>query len=177
LYLCAPKVLKKTVIILFLACIVLQSGFMAVYTMTGIWEHKRQVKALLRNELRTGKFDAELVVFTEKQLEHAKWEHSKEFFLGQEKYDVVRVHETNGQKTYECINDKKEMALYKTLDKHKTQDNVLEKVLKKFCQQVNSIEEFQSERNYSHVSHADYFSQDYSYGYSKTHFRPPTGLA
>lgn len=87
----------------------------------------------MKAELKNGLHNADLTKFSEKDLEKAKWQHSKEFFLGDEKYDVVRIEKTTEGIVYHCINDKKEIQLYKSLDKNKKQKTVLDDLLKKFC--------------------------------------------
>ncbi len=161
---------------MFVVCIALQSGFVAVYTITRIKCHKAYIKSLLKRDLKSGKFDAELVVFSEEQLRNAEWEHSREFFLGEDKFDVVRIVDSDGIKLYHCINDKREKELFKSLDTHKKQKNLLEDVIKKFCLNIPSLPSFYLRTINTPVLHRDYFSDQYTYSFSDLHFRPPTCL-
>ena len=124
---------KAAVIFVFISSLLVQSGFISLYTVSEIRKHKKAVKTLMKAELKNGLHNADLTKFSEKDLEKAKWEHSKEFFLGADKYDVVRIEKTTEGKIYHCINDKKEIELYKSLEKNKKQKTVLDDLLKKFC--------------------------------------------
>ena len=124
---------KTAVIFVFISSLLVQSGFISLYTVSEIRKHKKAVKTLMKAELKNGLHNADLTKFSEKDLENAEWEHSKEFFLGDEKYDVVRIDKTSEGKIYHCINDKKEIQLYKSLEKNKKQKTVLDDLLKKFC--------------------------------------------
>jgi hypothetical protein len=106
-----------------------QSGFVSLYTISEIRKHKKAVKTLMKAELKNGLHNSDLSNFSEKDLENAEWEHSKEFFLGDEKYDVVKIENTKQGKLYHCINDKKEIELFKSLDKNKKQKTVLDDLL------------------------------------------------
>ena len=125
--------LRLVVIFVFIASLVIQSGLVSVYTVVGILQHKKEIKMRMKAELKKGLHNSKLEVFTEKDLSQAKWEHAKEFFLGVEKYDVVKVENTAHGKVYHCVNDKKELELYKSLDKNKKQKTLLDEVIKKFC--------------------------------------------
>lgn len=128
--------LRKSFILLFVSAIILQSGFVSVYTLVSIRQHKAVVKARMKAELKNGLHNPDLEVFTEARMAAARWVHSKEFFLGSGKYDIVRITGEGKDKLYHCINDTREMALYKSLDKHGKQKNVLEDVMRKFCAQL-----------------------------------------
>ena len=86
----------------------------------------------MKQELRDGKHNEDLVVFTENELKSAIFEHSKEFFLGEDKFDIVRVENGVEGKKFYCINDQKEKLLFQNLDKQKKRNNVFEDVSKKF---------------------------------------------
>jgi len=174
LYLCALHVFKKAAILCFVICIVLQSGFVAVVNISKILSHKAYVKSILKRELKSGKFNAELVCFTEVQLSHAEWEHSREFFLGEEKYDVVKTVDSGGIKIYHCINDKKEKELFKTLDKHQKQNNLLEDVIKKFCLNTHTAAPINLYHQDISLQHRDYFRLDYTFFFLNANFRPPS---
>lgn len=130
--------LRKSFILLFVSAIILQSGFVSVYTLVCIRQHKAVVKARMKAELKNGLHNPDLEIFTEARMAAARWVHAKEFFLGSGKYDIVRVTGEGKDKLYHCINDTREMALYKSLDKHGKQKNVLEDVMRKFCARLAS---------------------------------------
>ena len=135
------------------------------------------VKTLMKAELKMGLHNADLTRFSEKDLENAEWEHSKEFFLGNEKFDVVKIENTQNGKIYHCINDKKEMELFKSLDKNKKQKTFLDDVLKKFCmisklfkndeRAIKSIKQ-----GFCSLNNIDYENQ-----YAASLFRPPIKLS
>ena len=54
-----------------------------------ILAHKYQVEQQMQSLLSGGAFNQELIVFSDLDLETADWEHSKEFTLNGQKYDVV----------------------------------------------------------------------------------------
>jgi len=153
-----------------------QSGFISLYTISEIRKHKKAVKTIMKAELKNGLHNADLTKFSEKDLENAEWEHSKEFFLGGEKYDVVKIENTKQGKVYHCINDKKEIELFKSLDKNKKQKTVIDDLLKKFCmifklfkndeRVITSIKQGFSVLN----------SVDYKNLYAASLFRPPIKL-
>ena len=128
--------MRKSFILLFVSAIILQSGFVSVYTLVSIRQHKAVVKARMKAELKNGLHNPDIEVFTEARMAAARWVHSKEFFLGSGKYDIVRITGEGKDKLYHCINDTREIALYKSLDKHGKQKTVLEDVIRKFCARV-----------------------------------------
>lgn len=158
---------------MFVLCIFLQSGFVAVHTIWRIRQHKAFIKSIVKKQLKSGKCDAVLVAFTEDQLRDAEWEHSKEFFLGDDKFDVVRTSDSAGVKIYHCINDKKEKELFKALDKGKQQKTLMEDVIKKFCLNIHEFHGVELQSSGQFIIHGDYFSRDYTYGFTHSLFRPP----
>ena len=167
---------KTAVILVFISSLLVQSGFISLYTISEIREHKKAIKTLTKAELKKGLHNADLTLFSEKELEYAEWEHSKEFFLGSEKYDVVKIETTKDGKLYHCVNDKKEIELYKSLDKNKKQSTVLDEMLKKFClfsahnQKIVSII-LSTKENLFALVHVGYENQ-----YQSSLLRPPIQL-
>jgi hypothetical protein len=154
-----------------------QSGFVSLYTISEIRKHKKAVKTSMKAELKNGLHNSDLTKFSEKDLENAEWEHSKEFFLGHEKYDVVKIETTKDGKVYHCVNDKKEIELYKSLDKNKKQRTVLDDMLKKFCA-ISKL--FKAEEKLSSSIKQRFFSLntiDYKNQYAASLFRPPILLS
>jgi len=170
-------VFKEAVIFVFISSLLVQSGFVSMYTISEIKKHKKAVKILMKAELKNGLHNAELTKFSEKELEKAEWEHSKEFFLGNEKYDVVKIENTKQGKLYHCINDKKEIELFKSLDKNKKQKTVLDDLLKKFSM-ISKL--FKTEENVSSSLKQVFCSLnsiDYKNQYAASFFRPPIKLS
>ena len=161
---------------MFISCIILQSGLISIYTITTIRHHKASVKLLVKKHLKDGQSDSKLTLFSQRQLQHAKWEHSKEFFLGDEKYDVVRVTDSAGTRIYHCVNDKIEQELYGKLDKDQERNSVLEETIKKICFQLSAIRHSLPVTTEKTI-YAEYYPDQYTYGFSYAHFRPPTSLA
>jgi hypothetical protein len=169
-------VLKKFVITLFTVVILLQSGFVAMHAVFKIKEHKRLVKKEIKKQLKDGRHNKDLVAFTSQQLRSAKWEHSKEFFLGSGKYDVVRTEEKNGVKIYWCINDSKEQDLYKKLNKNQSEQNTFADVFKKLTQisYVGAVTPVVS-RLETDIPYPNWMNH-YQYHLSLSLFRPPSLL-
>jgi hypothetical protein len=170
-------VFKTAVIFVFISSLLVQSGFVSLYTISEIRKHKKAVKTLMKAELKNGLHNADLTKFSEKDLENAEWEHSKEFFLGDEKYDVVKIENTKQGKLYHCINDKKEIELFKSLDKNKKQKTVLDDLLKKFCMisKLFKVEEKVSsslKQRFCSLNTIDYKNQ-----YAASLYRPPIQLS
>ncbi len=168
---------KPTVIFVFISSLLVQFGFVSLYTIFEIRKHKKAVKILMKAELKKGLHNADLTLFSEKDLEYAEWEHSKEFFLGEEKYDVVKIETTKDGKVYHCVNDKKEIELYKSLDKNKKQKSLLDDMLKKFCafsvyNQKNDRYILSTKENLFGLVHDGYESQ-----YQSSILRPPIQLS
>lgn len=86
----------------------------------------------MKAELSTGNHLQSLTIFSESDLASAIWEHDKEFFLGKEKFDVVKTVLVDGVKTFYCINDSEEIELLKALQKQSKDDKTFENVIKKF---------------------------------------------
>lgn len=131
---------------------------------------------MAKKELKQGLHDRDLEIFTEDQLANAEWEHSKEFFLGDEKYDVVKTSKKNGKIIYHCINDKKEKELFSKLDTGRKRNRYFEDIIKKVClnlpqDKTESVQFFNLCTNYSVFQ-----SDSYSCNYLKKTFRPPTSL-
>ncbi len=131
----------------------------------------------MKAELKNGLHNADLTKFSEKDLEKAKWEHSKEFFLGADKYDVVRIEKTTEGKIYHCINDKKEIELYKSLEKNKKQKTVLDDLLKKFCMIYKLLKNEEKEITSPKQGFCSLKSIDYKNQYAASLYRPPIKLS
>lgn len=162
---------------LFTLAILLQSGFVAMHTVIKIKEHKRLVKKEMKRQLKEGKHNKDLVCFSSQQLKSASWVHSKEFFLGSGKYDVVRIEEKDGASVFWCINDSKEQDLYKKLDKHQTDQNSFIDVFKKFTLfsqlpfSISDIIRSQTDIRFPQWHNA------YQYQLSLSLFRPPAAIS
>ena len=131
----------------------------------------------MKRQLKAGKHNKDLVSFSSQQLKDASWVHSKEFFLGNGKYDVVRIEEKNGESIFWCINDSKEQDLYKKLDKHQTDQNSFTDVFKKYnqiCQGSLHISSFS--RPQIEIPFPEW-NNFYQYHLSLSLFRPPDAFA
>ena len=67
---------------------------------------------ITRNGIRKG----EVIYFSEKDLAEAEWREEKEFTLDGFSYDVVTTGIVNGEKTYLCYIDKKDIIINSLLD-------------------------------------------------------------
>ena len=150
---------------------------MAIYIIAKIKNHKVYIKLLVEKEYKNRKSETTLVVFTKEQLKYAEWEDDREFFLGDEKFDVVKITDSGSTKMYYCINDKEEKELFMNLDKSEKQNNILEEVIKKFCLNEYQLDFIGVQDMNTSLKHIDYFSDHYTYGYSEPHFRPPVHIA
>ncbi len=168
---------KPAVIFVFISSLLVQFGFVSLYTIFEIRKHKKVVKILIRAELKKGLHNADLTLFSEKELEYAEWEHSKEFFLGKEKYDVVKIETTKDGKVYHCVNDKKEIELYKSLDKNKKQKTVLDDLLKRFCMVSNLLKTEAKVISTLKQGFCILNAIDYKNQYAASLFRPPIKLS
>lgn len=162
---------------LFVFLILSQSGGISILQVVSIKFHKAAIKAIAKKELKQGLHDQKLEVFTEGQLADAKWEHSKEFFLGDEKYDVVKTTKKDNKIVYHCINDKKEKELFSKLDTGRKRNRYFEDIIKKICLNLpQGKPEIISLSSISIINFAIYQSDSYSYNFCKKAFRPPTNL-
>lgn len=127
----------------------------------------------MKAELKKGLHNAELTLFSEAELADAEWEHAKEFFLGDEKYDVVKVVQTAKGKVYHCVNDKKEKELYRQLDQNKKQKTILDELIKKFCLYSNTSQYNVSHLTVHNTQYSHYRGKTYHYCFSQFSFRPP----
>ena len=168
---------KTAVILVFISSLLVQSGFISLYTISEIRKHKKAIKTLMKAELKKGLHNADLTLFSEKELEYAEWEHSKEFFLGSEKYDVVKIETTKDGKLYHCVNDKKEIELYKSLDKNKKQKSVLDDLLKKFCMISRLFKNDERAITALKQGFCSLKSSDYKNQYAASLYRPPIKLS
>ncbi len=131
----------------------------------------------MKRQLKAGKHNKDLVCFSSQQLKDASWVHSKEFFLGDGKYDVVRIQEKNGESIFWCINDIKEQDLYKKLDKHQADQNSFTDVFKKYnqiCQGPLLISSFSCPLIEIPFPEWNNF---YQYQLTLSLFRPPDNIA
>ena len=168
---------KTAVILVFISSLLVQSGFISLYTISEIRKHKKAIKTLMKAELKKGLHNADLTLFSEKELEYAEWEHSKEFFLGSEKYDVVKIETTKDGKLYHCVNDKKEIELYKSLDKNKKQKSVLDDLLKKFSMISRLFKNDERAITALKQGFCSLNSSDYKNQYAASLLRPPIKLS
>lgn len=112
--------------------LLLSTGY-PVWQFVRVKAHKYEMKKELKRLLKSQSSDENTVTFSEFDLKEAKWEHSKEFFLGEEKYDVVRKKVQNGETVYVCVNDKVEKKLLRQMHKQRQKqgvkdDNLLKKL-------------------------------------------------
>ena len=157
----------------FVLAVLIQSGFVAIYSVIAIKSHKQLVKKEMKRQLREGWHNKDLVAFSEPELQSAQWEHSKEFFLGNSKYDVVRIQVLNGQKVFWCINDNKELALYKRLDQQSTESKAVFDLFKKISLvNMTSAQEAMTHRLVVNIDFPKWHRQ-YKYAPTETVFRPP----
>lgn len=158
---------------MFISAIILQSGFVSVFTVIRIKHHRAAVKAKMKSELALGKHNSKLVTFTENELLSASWVHSKEFFLGKGKYDVVRIEQGVNGKIFVCINDSKETELYKSLDKQGEQKNILEDVIRKFAFSGYN-EAYSLLFSCTGIFYFDLYREKKTEDYTSSMFRPPS---
>ncbi|MEZ4805563.1 MAG: hypothetical protein R2852_08805 [Bacteroidia bacterium] len=123
---------SKSFISVLVLVILLQSGVFSILAIYSVRQHKLAVKQMMKAELKNGLHDGLLLKFSSTQLRNAHWEHSKEFILRGEKYDVVKSVNEDGEKVFYCIHDKREKELYKKLDRHNTNKASLDDLIKKF---------------------------------------------
>ena len=79
---------------------VFQTCISSLLIVSSIKSHKLAIKKICKELIKKENYKSNLVVFNEKELEKAIWEHSKEFFLGDSKYDVVSTEIYNGVKLF-----------------------------------------------------------------------------
>ena len=168
--------LKKPCIVLFVFLILSQSGGISIIQVVSIKLHKAAIKAIAKKELKQGLHDRDLEYFTEDQLANAEWEHSKEFFLGDEKYDVVKTSKRNGKIIYHCINDKKEKELFSKLDSGRKRNRYFEDIIKKICLNLPQDKSELLQLPSLSIDYSVFQSDSYSCNYWKKTFRPPTFL-
>lgn len=162
---------------LFVFLILSQSGGISILQVVSIKLHKAAIKAMAKKELKQGLHDQKLEFFTEDQLVDAKWEHSKEFFLGDEKYDVVKTSKKDNKIIYHCINDKKEKELFSKLDTGRKRNRNFEDIIKKICLNLpHAKPEITSLSSISIINFGVYQSESYSFNFRNKTFRPPTNL-
>jgi hypothetical protein len=122
-----------------LAVLVL-SGAGALVDTVQIVLHKKEMKQKIKTDLKSTMNSELIVVFTQYDLKSAKWEHESEFFLGDEKYDVIKVLDSNQSKLYYCLNDKLEKELLEKASQNQTKKINFEEVLKKINLKVDLCE-------------------------------------
>jgi hypothetical protein len=133
-------VIQKLFLFLMILAVLVLSGAGALMDTMQIVLHKIEMKQKIKTELINTMDSELLVVFTSNQLKNAEWEHESEFFLGDEKYDVVKVLDTNQKKYYYCLNDKHEEELFEKANQNQNSKNNFEEVMKKIILKLDLCE-------------------------------------
>ncbi|MCC6817422.1 MAG: hypothetical protein IT245_00825 [Bacteroidia bacterium] len=131
------------------------------------------MKHLIKSELLKGKLEENLVTFSDKDLLKAEWEHAKEFFLDDEKYDVIRVVASENGLIYYCVNDKKELALINSMNKQSKQSNILDDVLKMVLVNANHLTVIFDNKHVSKNSNCLVWNNFYVFDFTRFNFKPP----
>lgn len=158
---------------LFACSILLQSGAIAFWTVLRIKQHRAGIKAMMKAELRNGLHEADLVCFTQAELQNAAWVHEKEFVRNGEKFDVVRTSGTGSEKVYHCINDQQETILYKSLDKHGKRKNTFEDIQRKFAAAPFCLQAFAGQQIPDAKRLNGVYANSYRFSHEGWLFRPP----
>lgn len=164
---------KNSFVSLCVLLILLQSGISAFYTVSKLKHHKREIKKALRQELNSGIVNSKIVIFTSNQLAEANWEHSKEFFLGDDKYDVLKTTVENNETKWFCIKDDKELLLLKSLSHKETNKVNFEDVIKKIQLTEFNVYTSVTSLNELEIQYSSMSNSTYSYLFKSDNFRPP----
>ena len=139
-----------------------------------ILAHKYKVEQQMQSLLSGGAFNQELIVFSDLDLKTADWEHSKEFILNGQKYDVVFEHDQNGNAFYHCLSDAKEEALYNQLAQKQAQHNRLIFELKPCVLGLVELPVYSSSLSEFTLTHCQNWQNFYHYAFSPSMLKPPT---
>jgi hypothetical protein len=162
---------KQSLAWMLVLTILINSGFMALYTISEIALNRRSIEKHLYDEIKSaGRFDL-LISFSANDLKNAKWEHEKEFFLNGKKYDVMERVESNGQVQYTCIHDKKEQSLIKELEKDHKKNRRIAYNQSIFAGTFPVYDAFVFP--FALNSYSNYWNQNYEFAYIGFNFHPP----
>ena len=99
------------------------SIFLILFNLYGTWVlvevERNEIRSSIKKKIKAGVSDEELFHFHFSADEYAdlEWHDShKEFRINDMFYDVVRVHETNGEYHIEAVSDEQESELFQKLD-------------------------------------------------------------
>jgi len=164
---------KNSFVGLCVLLILLQSGISAFYTVSKLKHHKREIKKDLTEQLNSGVLNPNIVVFSSDELTNAQWEHSKEFFLGKDKYDVLKVVTENNSTKWYCIKDNEELILLKSLSDKENNKVNFEDVIKKI--QLTEFSVYIGITTLSKVDnqYASMSDSTYTFLFKSDNFRPP----
>jgi hypothetical protein len=136
--------------------------------------HKYKVEQQMQSLLSSGAFNQELIVFSDVDLKTADWEHSKEFTLNGQKYDVVFEHDQNGSAFYHCLSDDKEEVLYNQLAQKQAQQNKEVFELKHSVLSLVGLSVFALASSEFTLTHCQKWQSFYCYAFSPSMLKPPT---
>lgn len=155
------------VIIVFQTCL---SGLLII---NSIKSHKKNIKSICKEIIKQDNYKANLVKFTEQELEKAIWEHSKEFFLGGSKYDVVTTEIINGIKIYHCIDDKKEIELKAKIAQQQSNKIKFDELIKKMnLSYISLTSNLKIELNKT-SNKTDFYKNEYHFLFNGDISKPP----
>lgn len=138
-----------------------------------IKSHKKKIKRICKELIKQENYKSNLVVFTEKELEKAIWEHSKEFFLNESKYDVVSTEIKNGVKLFHCIDDKKEIELKGQIAKQQSNKIKFDELIKKMNLSYISLSSNLKIELNNTSNKTDYYKNEYHFLFNGDISKPP----
>lgn len=133
-------VIHKLFSIWFVFVVLFISGAGALVNVCQIALHKMEMKKQIKTQLKQNYPDENVKVFSANQLKSAEWEHSSEFYLLNEKYDVLNVIDSNEQKYFFCISDQREMELLEKSSKNHSNHEWMDELVKKINLKLNVFE-------------------------------------
>ncbi len=154
--------------------IVLQSGLLSVKHIIGVAEHKAHLKQLLR----AGQLDGELVFFSAEAMKNVEWENEEEFYLNGEKYDLVKSVVKGQSKGFLCINDKKEEKLIEDFQGTHKKSKSLDELIKKITIQEFPLQSYSFPKIIVETTENNSFLDDkYSSQWVNNIIKPPISQA
>lgn len=150
--------------------ILLQGGILSLQYVVKLTHHKRVIEKKIEN----GLLNEQLVTFTFEEMINAEWENDHEFFLGDEKFDVVKVSGDGQNVVYRCVSDEIEKNLIKDLEKTEKKSNLVEKLFQKVHLQSQNIPLFIfTDLSFENIVQSVFYKNDYSFQFSGFIIKPP----
>ncbi len=153
--------------------LVFQTCVSSLLIVSSIKSHKKYIKKICKELIKQDNYKSNLVVFTEKEIENAIWEHSKEFFLNESKYDVVSTETVNGIKLYHCIDDKKEVELKHKIAEQQSNKLKFDDLLKKMNLSFIHPSKHRQSHSQSFINHIELSNNKYYFLFSGDISKPP----